>query len=248
MLSGCMEPSSPIDNVSNGDNDAEEVAFYSEDDSGSTIYAEVGDTFEIRLEENPSTGYQWNLTVSEGLGIIEDEFIQSPKEEELVGSGGFHVWVIRVNEASEQTIDAIYMRPWENVTGEEDTFFMTISVAAENGDMQEGDYVYGTAVVENVQVMILESFPVQVHLSVSGYLPDGCTEIDEDGIKELRDGFNYTVNIPTKRPADAICTQAIVPYNINVPLDVYGIEKGSYTVNVNGFRTTFELQVDNVIE
>lgn len=249
VLSGCMEPASPIGDIPDaGNGDVPVASFYSEVDSGSSISAEVGDAFEIRLEENPTTGYEWELTVSDGLEIIEDEFSQTSEEEELVGSGGIHIWTIGVNEAGEQTIDAIYKRPWEDVTGEEETFTMTVSVDEDLNDMEDGDYVSGTAVVEGLQVMILESFPVQVHLSVSGYLPDGCTEIDEDGITEQRDGFNYTVNIPTKRPADMACTQAIVPYNINVPIDVYGIEKGIYTVDVNGVQTTFELQMDNIIE
>ncbi len=249
VLPGCTEPAAPIDDVTDDENGDDGVAsFYVEDDSGSNINAEVGDTFDIFLEENPTTGYQWDLTVSDGLEIIEDEFTQTPGEEERTGSGGIHIWTIGVNEAGEQTIDAIYMRSWEEATGEEDTFSMTISVAVKDGDIQNSTFVSGVAVVEDVQVLILESFPVQVHLSVSGYLPDGCTGIYESGITEQRDGFNYTVNIPTKRPADAVCTQAIVPYEINVPIDVYGIEKGTYTVDVNGVQTTFELQMDNIIE
>jgi inhibitor of cysteine peptidase len=39
-----------------------------------------------------------------------------------------------------------------------------------------------------------------------------------------------------------------VPFKINVPLDVYGLEKGNYTVDVNGVQGSFELQTDNVLE
>ncbi|MBP2030860.1 inhibitor of cysteine peptidase [Methanohalophilus levihalophilus] len=253
VLPGCTEPVSPIDDVddngTNGDefDDSLLSSFYNETDDSSTITIEVGDSFEVWLEENPTTGYQWELTVSDGLEIIKDEFIQTPEEEELVGSGGVHVWTIGINEAGDQSIDGIYKRPWEDTTGDEDTFSMAV-IAVNAGDDQEGDFISGTAVVEDVQVLILESFPVQVHLSVSGYLPDGCTEVYEDGINEQRDGFNYTVEIPTKRPADMACTEAIVPYTVNVPIDVYGIEKGTYTVDVNGVQTTFELQMDNIIE
>jgi inhibitor of cysteine peptidase len=31
-------------------------------------------------------------------------------------------------------------------------------------------------------------------------------------------------------------------------MDVYGLEKGVYTVNVNGVTDTFEFTVDNVME
>jgi inhibitor of cysteine peptidase len=180
FLSGCTESISPADDVI--DNDNETIAsFYSEIDNGSTIFAAVGDTFEIRLEENPTIGYQWNLAASDGLTILEDEF-SSTAAEGLVGSGGVHIWKIGVDKAGEQSVDAIYSRPWENTTGEEDIFTMKVSVSAEDPDEGAGNFVYGTAMVEDVQILVLESFPVQVRLSVSGYLPDGCTEIDEENI------------------------------------------------------------------
>ena len=40
-------------------------------------------------------------------------------------------------------------------------------------------YTYGTATVETIQVLMLESFPVQVKVVATGYLPDSCTEINE---------------------------------------------------------------------
>ncbi len=42
-----------------------------------------------------------------------------------------------------------------------------------------GDVVQGVAVVESLDVLILESFPVQVQAMVRGNLPDGCTTLDQ---------------------------------------------------------------------
>lgn len=106
-------------------------------------------------------------------------------------------------------------------------------------------YTYGTATVENIQIMTLESFPVQIHVIAKGYLPDGCTEVDKVTIE--REGNTFTVNISTKRPKDAICTQEIVPFNETTPLDVQGLKAGNYTVNVNGVTESFELSVDNTL-
>lgn len=99
------------------------------------------------------------------------------------------------------------------------------------------------ATVDSVEVQILESFPVQVHVVVSGYLPDGCTRLDE--VTTEQNGNEFVVTITTKRPADAICTQALVPYEEVVPLDVAGLPAGEYTVTVNGVMTSFELAMDN---
>ena len=113
-------------------------------------------------------------------------------------------------------------------------------------ESKDGDYIYGNAVVESTEIMVLESFPVQIHVIAKGYLPDGCTEIDRAEAK--RDGNTFTVTITTKRPKDMMCTQAIVPYEKRVPLDVYGLKAGTYDVNVNTVTDSFELSSDNIIE
>lgn len=101
--------------------------------------------------------------------------------------------------------------------------------------------------VESVELRILESFPVQVHAVVRGTLADGCTEIDE--IEQSRDVENrsFEVRITTARDPDKVCTQALVPFEETIPLDVRDLPAGSYTVDVNGVQASFELQVDNTL-
>ncbi len=113
-------------------------------------------------------------------------------------------------------------------------------------DTNSEEYISGTAVVEDVEILILESFPVQVHAVAKGYLPDGCTEIDEN-IDIKREDNVFDVNIKTVRPKDMICTEAIVPFEQVIELDVYGLKKGTYNVSINGIETSFELSMDNSI-
>ena len=110
----------------------------------------------------------------------------------------------------------------------------------------DSNYIYGTAVVESTEILILESFPVQIHVSARGYLPDGCTEIDR--VETDKDGNTFTVTITTKRPRDLMCTQALVPFEKVVPLDVYGLRGGKYIVIVNNVTDSFELTIDNINE
>jgi hypothetical protein len=105
--------------------------------------------------------------------------------------------------------------------------------------------IVGEAMVEQVDVLILESFPVQIHALVTGYLGDGCTEVGE--IRQWREGNTLYVTIGTVRPADAICTLALVGLETTVPLDVRGLPAGTYTVDVHGVTISFELNVDNVM-
>jgi len=106
-----------------------------------------------------------------------------------------------------------------------------------------GDYIYSTANVESIQIITLESVPVQIQVIAEGYLPDGCTEIDE--IKTEREGNAFNITISTKRPKDAVCTQAIESFTETIPLEVRGLKAGNYTANVNGVNGFFELAVDN---
>lgn len=111
------------------------------------------------------------------------------------------------------------------------------------GETPTGDLIYGKANVDAIDIRILESFPVQVHVIATGFLPDGCTEIDT--IQQSRSGQNFQVTITTVRPAGAMCTQALEAFEETIALDVYGLAAGRYTVDVNGVAGAFELAVDN---
>ncbi|WP_342304901.1 protease inhibitor I42 family protein [Methanolobus sp. ZRKC5] len=105
---------------------------YSENDSQNTVYAIVGDTIVVNLEENPTTGYSWNMTYSSGLELREDMFLQESMNVNLVGAGGSHKWIFKVTDTEEQSISAVYIRPWEERTGTENNYDLIIRVLAEN--------------------------------------------------------------------------------------------------------------------
>lgn len=118
-----------------------------------------------------------------------------------------------------------------------------LPTAAAGGD-EAGDRVIDKAPVDSIDILILESFPVQVRILVSGNLPDGCTEISHAEQTNL-DNKQIMLAVFTKRPAAAVCTLALVPFEQSFPLDVYDFPAGDYTVAVNGVTATFNLAVDN---
>ena len=103
--------------------------------------------------------------------------------------------------------------------------------------------VFGLATVESVQVLTLESFPVQINVLARGVLPNGCTTIND--IVSQRDGTAFTVAVTTVQEPDQVCTQATVPFEETIALDVVDLPAGTYTVNVNGISGSFTLDVDN---
>ncbi|RMG92211.1 MAG: hypothetical protein D6706_17290 [Chloroflexi bacterium] len=103
----------------------------------------------------------------------------------------------------------------------------------------------GLAPVESIQLLIMESFPVQVSVMVRGELPDNCTQIDR--IETNRTNNQFNVAISTLRDASTECTDSPVPFEETIPLDVENLDAGTYTVSVNGITGSFTLDVDNRI-
>lgn len=108
-----------------------------------------------------------------------------------------------------------------------------------------GEIVEGEAVVSSIQILLMESFPLQATVEVKGDLPDGCTTIGD--VATEQNGNTFKVTVKTQRPQDAMCTQALVPFTQNIPLDIVGLKAGTYTVNVNGVEEEFTLDMDNVL-
>lgn len=106
------------------------------------------------------------------------------------------------------------------------------------------DPIMGLAMVDSVEVQLLESFPVQVNVRVRGDLPDGCTFVDQ--VNAVRQETKFNILITTIRPAGQLCTQALVPFEEPVPLEVAGLPAGTYTVEVNGITASFTLETDNI--
>jgi len=100
-----------------------------------------------------------------------------------------------------------------------------------------------TAIVDSIEILILESFPVQVNVAIKGSLRNGCERIDQIFKEYVEDDFKIT--LITTQDQDAICTQALVPFEQTIGLDVLGLEAGIYNVDVNGIASTFTLQIDN---
>ncbi len=99
-----------------------------EEQNTATISVNQSAIITVKLKENPTTGFQWNLTTSPGLHIDNDSYLPSDTTGKLVGSGGIRVWDISATTKGPQNITAVYKRSWEPVTGNETAFSMTVIV------------------------------------------------------------------------------------------------------------------------
>src|SRR5688572_25636256 len=102
------------------------------------------------------------------------------------------------------------------------------------------------ATVKSIEILLLESFPLQVHAIIRGDLPDaGCTTIAS--VNQVREGNTFNLTLVTTTDPLAVCAQALTPFEEVVPLDVHGLPAGIYTVEAGGVQTTFEFTVDNIL-
>jgi inhibitor of cysteine peptidase len=102
------------------------------------------------------------------------------------------------------------------------------------------------AKVANIQIVIAESFPIQINVVATGHLPDNCTLIDQV-TEELNNNTFIVKILTTSQPAGKNCTPVAQAFEEIIPLSVVGLKAGIYAVKVNGITDTFELGIDNII-
>jgi inhibitor of cysteine peptidase len=102
-----------------------------------------------------------------------------------------------------------------------------------------------SASVESIELLQLESFPVQVNAVLRGNLPDGCTEIEH--VEQNLRGNVFELKVITRRPKDAMCTMALAPFEERVALEVNGLAAGEYTVRAGEQEASFRFDVDNIL-
>jgi inhibitor of cysteine peptidase len=115
-----------IDNIIEDVGGVSGANVFTEDNNGSSVELATGDTFRIKLNENPTTGYQWTLETTDGLEIMSDNYL--PHASGLIGAGGIHEWDIKATASGTQQVTGVYSRSFENLTGSEQRFALTVEV------------------------------------------------------------------------------------------------------------------------
>lgn len=89
------------------------------------------DILTVRLDCNPTTGYDWTFEISEPalLELLSQEYVTDESDEPICGSGG--TWAASFRNFSDEAgnVELIlrYARPWEKNALEERMLRMTIS-------------------------------------------------------------------------------------------------------------------------
>lgn len=162
--------------------------------------------------------------------------VLNPWGENMAGAGGpIHQWSGVLPVTGDYTIE---VRATRQTAAD---FYLTVTVPPLDtqpptpGPIQPAE----EAIVESVQVQILESYPVQVQVIIRGRLPDACTYIAS--VTQQREGATFRVRMITARNPNQLCAQVLTPFEQVVRLDVAGLSPGAYNVRVNDTISSFQL-------
>lgn len=96
------------------------------DVNGSELSLSDGDTFEVRVPENASTGYQWTVVaVPENVELVGDDMVASAPL--LPGAQGLHCFRFAARGAPSGRVVLELRRSWERLNEPEDRFEVRVS-------------------------------------------------------------------------------------------------------------------------
>ena len=101
---------------------------FTEKDNGTSAEISPGRLFIIRLREDPTTGYSWNASVSDGLEILSTYYRVDEHPNGMIGVGGNRTWILSANNTRNQAFTAVLKQPWMPVTGNEPTYRLDFGI------------------------------------------------------------------------------------------------------------------------
>lgn len=93
--------------------------------------------------------------------------------------------------------------------------------------------------IDSLRLLVLQSDPVQVDLTINGQLPDGCTVLET--VSQTQQETTFIIEVQARRDPTMPCTEALVPFNQTIPLEVADLPDGTYTVQVGEMSDSFTL-------
>jgi len=84
-------------------------------DNNKTLRAKKGDEMSLRLSENRTTGYGWNIitTGTDSAQLLDDRYEVRAHAGGMAGVGGIHTFHFKVLKTGKTEIALIYSRSWE---------------------------------------------------------------------------------------------------------------------------------------
>jgi len=85
-----------------------------ESSSGEVVVIVEGQSLELSLASNPSTGFSWQYFPEPDNSILKETGHEFRGESNLPGAGGREYWTFQAAGTGSATLSLAYMRPWES--------------------------------------------------------------------------------------------------------------------------------------
>ena len=89
----------------------------------------------------------------------------------------------------------------------------------------------GTVYLDSIDLLTLESYPLQFSLALAGNLPTPCNHL-RVAVSPPDAENKIVVNVYSVTDPNAVCIQVLEPFEVSIPLGSY--PSGHYTLWVNG--------------
>ncbi len=90
-----------------------------------------------------------------------------------------------------------------------------------------------TVYFDSAQLLVLESFPIQLRLAMAGNLPTPCHELAYE-IAEANAQNQIHVSVYTTVDPAVTCMQVLQPFDESIAIPLDGLADGEYSVWLNG--------------
>lgn len=90
---------------------------------------------------------------------------------------------------------------------------------------------HGTVYLDSIELLTLESYPLQFSLALAGNLPTPCNHL-RVAVSPPDAENKILVNVYSLSAPDTVCIQVLQPFSENIPLGSF--PSGHYTLWVNG--------------
>ncbi len=103
---------------------------FTTEQSGEKAKLSVGDTLNLLLKANATTGYSWAITNQDTTILQNDgaKYYADRVEPQLVGSGGNQWFAFKAIGKGNATLKLVYKRPWEANTDTGKTFELEVVI------------------------------------------------------------------------------------------------------------------------
>jgi len=100
-----------------------------ESDNGRTVAMVPGGDLIVSLPGNPTTGYNWEVSVANPSVVKESQPVAYMASSNLVGSGGTYTFQYRAVKAGRTDITFLYRRSWETGVAPLKTYRITLAIS-----------------------------------------------------------------------------------------------------------------------